>query len=219
MASPEAFVGELESLIRARLDRLAASNAAAEPSPSLAVADLLALALKKELEASEEAAAWMTTESDVEVKLALARQCGDEAKHYRLVEARLRELGRDPRSIDVAAGGPTPMYRFLRELETTVERIAAGPFTREALAQVQNEAFIAYCESRGDGETARLYREQIQPDESHHHELGRRLLVRLAVSDDDQRRARAAAQRTLEIAEELQEIARLKKGVTRAPGC
>ena len=53
---------------------------------------LLATALKKELEASEEAALWMTREDDVEVKLALARQCGDEAKHYRLIEARLADI-------------------------------------------------------------------------------------------------------------------------------
>jgi hypothetical protein len=101
----------------------------------------------------------------------------------------------------------------------TVERVAAGQFTREAIAVVRNDEFIRFCESRGDPETAALYRDIIQPDERHHHELGRRLLLRLAVSDEAQEKARAAAQRTLALAEELQEIARMKAGVSRAPGC
>src|SRR5262249_36997589 len=99
------------------------------------------------------------------------------------------------------------------------ERIAAGQFAREALAKVHNQVFIEYCEAKGDRETARLYREVIQPDEGHHHEMGRRLLARLATTPEAQARARRAAERTLEIAEELQEVVRLKKGIARSPGC
>jgi bacterioferritin (cytochrome b1) len=192
---------------------------AGEPAEGIGVPELLATALKKELEAAEEAALWMTSEVDVEVKLALARQCGDEARHYRLIEARLRELGRDPSEMPAGFGAPTAMFEFLRGLGTTVERVAAGQFTREALARVQNQAFIEYCEAHGDAETARLYRDVIQPDEGHHHEMGRRLLARLAVTEEAQALARKAAARTLEIAEELQELARLKRGICRAPGC
>ena len=161
----------------------------------------------------------MTRETDVDVKLSLARQCGDEAKHFRLIEGRLRELGRDPSALRPTEGGPSPMFRYLAELGTTVERVAAGQFTREALAQVHNQVFIDYCEARGDQATARLYREVIQPDEAHHHEMGRRLLLRLAITDDAQERARAASARTLAIAGEIQEMVRLKKGIARAPGC
>jgi hypothetical protein len=59
----------------------------------------------------------------------------------------------------------------------------------------------------------------IQPDERHHHEMGRSLLLRLAHTDEAQALARAASARTLAIAGELQEMARLKKGIGRAPGC
>lgn len=97
--------------------------------------------------------------------------------------------------------------------------MAAGQFAREALAQVHNQVFIEYCEAKGDATTAQLYREVIQPDEAHHHEMGRRLLARLAVTNEAQERALAAATRTLDIAEEVQEIGRLKKGIARAPGC
>ncbi len=151
------------------------------------------------------------------MKLALARQAGDEAKHYRLIEERLGALGLEARGFD--PGPRSPMLEYLSSLSTTVERVAAGQFTREALAVVRNDEFIAFCDSRRDGETAALYRDVIQPDERHHHELGRRLLLRLATSDEAQSQARAAAQRTLALAEELQEIARMKAGISRAPGC
>jgi len=215
---PAAFLAALDAQVQAALAQLGERAVAAEPAPEIGVPQLLAAALKKELEASEEAALWMTREDDIEVKLALARQCGDEAKHYRLIEQRLRALGVDPASLR-PADGPSPMFRFLADLGTTVERVAAGQFTREALAQVHNQVFIDYCEARGDTETARLYRDVIQPDEAHHHALGRSLLARLAVSDEAQDRARRAAARTLEIAGEIQEMARLKKGIARAPGC
>ena len=219
MPTSEQFVRALESEIQTAIARIGAASAAGVPAAGVSIAKLLEVALKNELEASEEAAAWMASERDVEVKLSLARQCGDEAKHYRLIEARLRALGVDVAAIDPLAGGPSPIYSFLRGLETTVERVAAGPFAREALAQVRNEVFIAYCRAEGDEGTARLYEETIQPDEAHHHQLGRTLLVRLAIDDASQVLARAAAMRTLELAEEGQEIARLKKGIARAPGC
>lgn len=216
---PQDFLAELDRMVVDRLAQIGHRAAAAEPAAEVGIAALLTTALKKELEASEEAALWLTSEDDIDVKLALARQCGDEAKHYRLIEARLRELGVDTDKIAPLAEGYSPMFKFLKGLGATVERVAAGQFAREALAQVHNQVFIEYCEAKGDVETARLYREVIQPDEGHHHEMGRRLLARLATTPEAQERARAAAARTLEIAEEIQEMVHLKKGIARAPGC
>jgi bacterioferritin (cytochrome b1) len=213
------FVAELDRSVASALAELGRASSAAEPAAGLGVVELLATALRKELEASDIAALWMTRETDVEVKLALARQCGDEAKHYRLIEARLRELGADPSALAPKPGTPTPMFRYLADLGSTVERVAAGQFTREALASVHNRVFIEYCEAKGDAATARLYRDVIQPDEEHHHALGRTLLTRLAVTDEDQARARAAAAKTIATAEEIQEMVRLKMGISRAPGC
>jgi 1,2-phenylacetyl-CoA epoxidase catalytic subunit len=213
------FLDELDALVKARLATIGEASAGGEIGEKVNVATLLKVALKNELEASEEAALWMTTSPEVDVKLALARQCGDEAKHYKLIEARLKELGVDTSAINPAASGPTPMFTFLASLKTTVERVAAGQFTREALAQVRNEVFIQYCESAGDAKTAAMYRDTIQPDEAHHHALGRTLLARYAVTLETQALARAAAERTLQIAEELQQVARLKMGLCRLPGC
>lgn len=217
--SPEAFVAELDAENRDALDRVARKACAGEPDASLTVEKLLVVALKNELEATECAAAWLPTTPEVPVKLALARQAGDEAKHYKLIQSRLAQLGRDTSALDPLAQGRSPLLTYLVSLEGTVARVAAGQFTREALALVRNAEFIRFCRSQGDDATARLYEETIQPDETHHHELGRSLLLGLAVTAEAQDAARQASRRVLAMAEELQEVARLKMGISRAPGC
>jgi 1,2-phenylacetyl-CoA epoxidase catalytic subunit len=217
--TPENFVAELDLQNRAALDRIAASTCAGEPDPSLTVARLLMLALKNEIEATECAAAWIGDTPEISVKLALARQAGDEAKHYRLIQKRLAELGTATDTHDPLANGRSKLCEYLLALKGTVARVAAGQFTREALAVVRNAEFARFCRAKGDDATARLYEETIQPDESHHHDLGRALLLQLATTDEAQAAARASSARVLEIADELQELARLKMGISRAPGC
>jgi rubrerythrin len=217
--TPEAFVDELSADNQRALDRIAEGASAGEPPADLTVTRLLMLALKNELEATECAAAWIASTPEVSVKLALARQAGDEAKHYRLIEKRLAVLGVDATTHDPLASGRSPLLVYLLGLEGTAARVAAGQFTREALALVRNAEFIRFCRAKGDEETAKLYEDVIQPDETHHHELGRRLLLELATTEEARAAARAASARVLATAEELQEIARLKLGVTRAPGC
>ena len=213
------FMRQLDQMVQSALERIETKSSAGSPAQEITISKLLGLALKNELEASEEAALWLIDEKDIQVKLGLARQCGDEAKHYKLIEKRLRELNVDTAQLNPLAEGYGPMFSYLKSLTTTAERLAAGQFTREALAQVRNQVFIQYCEEQGDHETAKLYREVIQPDEKFHHELGRQLLPRFVETEEQQKLAWAAAEKTLQLAEELQEIARLKKGICRAPGC
>ena len=218
--TPEDFVASLDAENEKALSRIAQTSCAGEVDPDLTVQRLLMLALKNELEATECAAAWIPMTNDVRVKLALARQAGDEAKHYRLIQARLAELGVDTKDHDpFATGGRSPLLTWLDGLTSTVARVAAGQFTREALAMVRNAEFSKFCRARGDDKTASLYDDVIQPDEAHHHELGRTLLLSLATTDAAQAEAREASARVLAMAEELQEIARLKQGISRAPGC
>ncbi|MGH7322608.1 MAG: ferritin-like domain-containing protein [Candidatus Rokuibacteriota bacterium] len=216
----EAFVKELDARNQTLLARLA-PEATLEPEVEgdLNVVNLLKVALKNEIEASESAARWMTTTEEIDVKLALARQVGDEAKHYRLIADRLAELGFDARGFNPLAKGYGPLFQYLDTLKTTVERVAAGQFTREAIAIIKNRQFIEFCEAVGDEGTARLYGETIEPDERHHHELGRRLLLRYATTPDAQEAARRASERTLELAEELQTMALKGAGIHHAPGC
>ena len=95
---------------------------------------------------------------------------------------------------DPLAQGFGPLFKYLDSLETTVERVAAGQFTREAMAVVKNRQFIEFCDRAGDRLTATLYRDVIEPDERFHHELGRTLLLKLATTPEAQER-RAARRR------------------------
>lgn len=213
----------VEELDRENLAHLARIDALREEQ---SVADVhaemikrLRLALRQEMEAAEIAARWMPDAQATDVKLALARMCGDEARHYVLLVERLRTLGDDVSALDPFSAGRTPFYDYLAALKSDVERVAAACFTREAVGHVRNEQFIAWCEAHGDAETARMYREQIQPDEWSHVESGRALLQRLAVDQVSQDAARAAAQHTLQMAEGAVTNIVFKLGMTCAPGC
>jgi len=216
----EEFVRELDAKNQTILKRLdPEATLKPEVSGNLNVLNLLKVALKNEIEATEIAARWLVTTDDVTVKMALARQAGDEAKHFRMIAARLAELGFDADSFNPLANGYGPLFGYLDTLRTTVERVAAGQFTREAIAVVKNRQFIEFCERAGDRATATLYKDVIEPDERFHHELGRSLLLRTATTAEAQDLARRAAARTLELAEELQTAALKTAGIHHAPGC
>jgi len=216
----EEFVAELDARNQSVLKRLEPeATLTPEVSGSLNVMNLLKVALKNEIEATEIASRWLVTTDDVTVKMALARQAGDEAKHYRMIAGRLSELGFDAESFNPIASGYGPLFGYLDGLRTTVERVAAGQFTREAIAVVKNRQFIEFCERAGDRATATLYRDVIEPDERFHQELGRSLLRRLATTPETQDLARRAAARTLDLAEELQASALKTAGIHHAPGC
>ena len=210
-------------LIRENADLIArlapASTLSAEVGGDLAPVKLLRVALKNEIEASEIAALWLPATNNLGLKLALARQAGDEAKHYGLIEERLRELGADPAGFDPLAAGYSPIFQYLKSLTTDVERVAAGQFTREAIAMVKNGQFIELCERAGDIGTARLYRDVIEPDERFHHEMGVKFLRELAIDSKSQALASAARLRTIELAEELQTLAFTRSKIHHAPGC
>jgi len=84
------------------------------------------------------------------------------------------------------------MFQLLSGFKTTVERIGAAQFAREALALKKNQQFIDFCEAVGDRETADMYREQIQPDEEWHVNLGRKVLAKYATTAELQAQARKA---------------------------
>src|SRR5258705_7095390 len=93
------FVAQLDETNQAVLRRLEPeATLKPEVSGALNVTNLLKVALKNEIEATEIAARWLVTTTDVEVKMAFARQAGDEAKHYRMIAERLRGAGVGARS-------------------------------------------------------------------------------------------------------------------------
>jgi len=70
--------------------------------------------------------AMLVATDDVEVKMAFARQAGDEAKHYRMIADRLRDLGFDARAFNPVAKGYGPLFQFLDRLTTTVRAGGRG---------------------------------------------------------------------------------------------
>lgn len=189
----------------------------AESDGQVDVVTLLRLALKSEIEASELAGLWMPTTAEIDAKMVLALQCGDEMKHYGMISDRLTVLGEDMSAFDPLSDGHSPLYQYLRGLRTTVERIAAGPFASEAIAQIRNTQFVNFCRSVGDQETADLYDGIIQPEEAHHHLLGREVLEKYATTDELQELAGAAVRNTLAIADELRTLAAKTTGVHNIP--
>lgn len=188
-----------------------------ESEGNVEVVTLLKLAMTSELEAAEIAAYWLPTTPEIDAKTVLAEQCADELKHYNLIKDRLREMGEDLESFDALADGHSPLYQYLRGLRTTPERIAAGPFATEAVAEVRNAQFISFCHSVGDHETARLYEDVIHPEESHHHQRGREVLERYATTSDVQQAIRTAVHSSLAIADELRHLKEKTTGLANIP--
>jgi len=212
------FVDELEAF---KAERLAPIIGAGRTSLDAGAADdtkaMLQIALANEINVSELAALWMPTTSELDVKLAFARQAGDEAGHFQLVAERLTALGFDVSSFRTPS--ESPLFSYMRSLTSTVERIAAGLFTLESIAYGVNENFMAYCASRGDDETVRIYREYIQPDERAHQQLGQRLLAKYATTPELQARARETVGKVLEIAAAARAKAAATLGTACFPGC
>ena len=214
-----AFIEQLEAFKSERLSPIIGAGqmalAPADNTPGDAT-QLLQIALANEINVSELAAAWMPSTREVDVKLAFARQAGDEAGHFQLVADRLTALGFD---VATFTQTDTPLFQYLRSLTTTVERVAAGLFTLESIAYGVNENFIAFCQRRGDAETARIYREYIQPDEHAHQQLGQRLLAKYATTPELQLVAHDTVARLLEISTAARAKAAERLGTACFPGC
>lgn len=212
------FVAGLVEEMRGLFSQLAEHETLeSESGGQVEVVTLLKLALTSELEASNIAAYWLPTTPEIDAKSVLAEQCADEMRHYNMIVRRLEELGEDMTGFAPGAQGPSPLHQYLRGLRSTVERIAAGPFACEAVAEVRNAQFIDFCHSVGDAATARLYEDVIQPEEVHHHRRGREILERYATTPEIQARAAAAMRSSLAIADELKTLAEKTTGVHNVP--
>jgi hypothetical protein len=219
MTTGTQFADDLEAYVAQKLSSLDLIKEPAVSADRPEVIRRLKMALKNELEASEVAALWIQSTPEIEIKLALARQTGDEAKHYRLIEKHLQGMNVDLTGFNPAEGGYGPMFQLLAGFGSTVERIGAAQFTREALALKKNEQFIEFCEAAGDHQTADLYRSQIQPDEQWHVHLGREVLAKYATTPELQEKARKAVEVVLELAIKIQNKQVGEMKVSHAPGC
>ncbi len=119
------------------------------------------------------------------IKLMVARQVGDEAKHAQVCEKRVRELGGAVRDYE-----PLPeqlrMYEELDRFEYPEEFLAGMQFTTEHEGVKRNEQAL----DRFDAQTARMFGDAINPDEHFHVQIGWLGLRLLATTAEAQERAR-----------------------------
>lgn len=208
------FVKQLESDIKGILSKVGSEKLPETPD----LISLLKIALKNEIEVAEIAAKWMASTREVDAKVALAIQAGDEAKHYNLIAERLEDLGADLKDYDPFAKGYSPYYLHLATLDGTIERISAGQFTTEMIATALNDHFMKLCQSQGDRKTAKLYRDIIQKDEKKHYEMGKALLEKYCTTPEAQQKARDSAMKILEVGGQI--LGKAKElGITHPPGC
>jgi len=212
------FVQELEAWSEERLAELGEiTTLVGEAEPPVDLVRLLRVALANEISVSELAALWVPSTAQWDIKIALAQQAGDEARHFNLVEGRLSQLGVS--LADFVMPEENELFAYLKSLKTPLERVAAGPFMLELIAYKVNDSFIHYCQEFGDSATVSLYTNFIQPDELHHHHVGRMLLERYALTPEAQRLAKEAAAKTFEMTADLRRRAAQKLGTSSFPGC
>ena len=211
MVTADSFVTELDAKNHASIERLIASLVSGVAKESFEVPDVMRLILKAAIEGAEVAALWMADCDDLEMKLLLAEQCGDGAKQYRHISARLAALGADVAGYDPRHGGYSKVFAFLRSLQTPEERSSAGHVTAKALSMARIEAMAAFCESKGDAESAQLLRDDLSASERRYYEEGKRILSISASSEESQARGRRSAYRTLELSADMHEPIQLRK--------
>jgi hypothetical protein len=124
------------------------------------------------------------------LKMLVGRQVGDEAKHAQVCHARIVQLGGRVEDYE-----PLPeqleMYRVLDEVQFPEEFFAGMQFTTEQAGVKRNEQAL----ERFDAETARMFRDAINPDEVFHVQVGWTALRLLCQTQEAQARARAACYR------------------------
>jgi hypothetical protein len=216
MVTAETFVSEMDAKNQASIQRIVDALTAALGKDGVEVADALRFAVKAAIEPAEVAALWITDCDDLEMKLSLAEQCGDSARQCRRLTARLTALGVPP--YDPRDGGYSKLFAFLRSLQTQEERSSAGYVTGKALSMARLSALGAFCEHKGDAESAHLLGVDILGEERRYYDEGKRMLVASTATEESQARARRAAYRTLELAGETAEPLQLRKALGRRRG-
>src|SRR5688500_15653029 len=216
MAGAENFVHEMEEKNRASFQRLLGNFAQIVEKESFSPADVLRLEVKAVIENIEVTAMWLAGADSLAVKLDLASQCGDGARHYQLLHERLVALGVDMQTFDARFGGYSKLFAFFRSLQTPEEQAAAGSVTLRAFNVDRLGLLATHCEGKGDAETAELLRGPLADTERGHRDTGRRSLIETATTEESQARARRSAFRTIELLGELQDPAYLRKYLTRS---
>lgn len=216
MPNSDVFVADLEFKNQESFRGLLASSyLPALAVDGVTVADMLRLESKVVIECIEAAAIWIVDTESLEMKILLAAQCGAHARHFQKLQERLSALGLAPGSYDPRQGGYSKLYGFLRSLQTSEERAAAGLLTLGGASVARLSALAVFCDEKSDAATSHLLRDELIPDEQRRVDDGRDKLTLLAIAEDSQARARRAIYKTIELLGELHEPGAIRRALGR----
>jgi hypothetical protein len=216
MVTSDTFVADIEFKNQESFRGLLASGyLPALAADGATLADMLRLESKLAIESLEAAAIWIVDSESLEMKILLGTQCGAYARQFHQLQDRLSALGLAPGSYDPRQGGYSKLFAFLRSMQTSEERAAAGLLTLGGAAVARLEALLSVCEAKGDADTATLIRSDLLPDERRRVDQGRDKLVFLTTAEDSQARARRAIYKTVELLGEIFEPGALRRAFGR----
>lgn len=208
---PQSFVASLRETHGTELDRLGSEKAlVAATDAQLDRERVLAAAAAAELRAAETFERWAADESDADARAAFERVADAERDHA----DRIRERA------DGAADLPATdaLHDYLRGLDDTVERVAAGMVARPMVASRSLLQTINFFVNESEEPTADLFRE-LRAETDELVESGADLLADRCAGDADRERAREAADEAIERAYEEYADSLEGMGIDPKPVC
>lgn len=189
---PEAFAESIREECSTELERLGSEKAlVAATDARLDREHVLAAAAAAEVRAAETFEAWADDEDDEGARETFERVAGIEREHAERVRDRMDEGGSaDPSDSDA-------LHDYLRDLDGTVERIAAGLVARPMVASRSLLQTVNFFVNESEESTADLFRDLRTETEELIGEGGD-LLAERCEGEDDRERARAAAVEAVE---------------------
>ncbi|MBI2372162.1 MAG: ferritin-like domain-containing protein [Deltaproteobacteria bacterium] len=193
----EALEKEREAFWEVRMDRRTLRLEEKGPMDQPELVRRLNQSLWAELWSVPVLGAWLAEIDDQEIRLGVAQQVADEAKHARLIIRRLRDLGSEP-DPESAVPAWKAAFRYIEGLDHWVVKMVAHNLGSEGNAKERQRIYV----DRADPTTAEMYRNSILPDESFHVHLGQLTAVRHCTTPEMQARVREAFMRIQEVQHE-----------------
>lgn len=186
------FVDAVESATATELDRLGSSKLlVALTDADLDAGAVLRVAATSERTARETLRAWADTESNETARAAFVEVAEREDAHYERVTAELDSF-EPPEEVD-------EVHAYLRALDGTVERVAAGLVGRGLVSTRTHAQLVGFFVNEADRDRADLFRE-LKDDTEASVDRGVDVLDVICETDDHWARARDAAESTIETA-------------------
>ncbi|SFS03609.1 hypothetical protein SAMN05216559_2808 [Halomicrobium zhouii] len=205
------FVEHVRSANERNLARLGSEKAlVATTAGSLDRESVLETAAAAETRAVETFDRWVDDETDDDARSAFEAERAREQEH----RERVLELA-DRSSVEAE---PDPLHEHLRDLDETVDRVAAGLVARPLVASRSLLQVINFFVNEGDERGAALFRE-LRAETDEQVERGGEVVATVCESDGDRDRAVAAAGAVVDLAYDEYAASLEEMGIDPKPVC